>query len=59
MKIRLSGTADECEQVLAILREHLAVLDVSRPYPNRPPSPLQRVYVDAQIPRTDDGRTSR
>jgi hypothetical protein len=52
MHIRLHGTPDELEPVLAALREALTIRDVSRPYPDRPPSTRCRIYLDA-TPRTN------
>lgn len=50
MKIRLHGTAEECEQAVALLGEVMALQSVSEPYPDRGRSVLVRVYVEA-IPR--------
>lgn len=47
MKLRLTGTVDECAVVLAALRSTLDVREVSDCYPNRGDSTLVRVYVDA------------
>ena len=47
MKIRLHGTPDEVDAALAALEGGFEVRDASRPYPDRAPSTLQRVYVDA------------
>jgi hypothetical protein len=38
--------------MLAALATALDIQSVSRPYPDRPPSTLERVYLDA-VPRTD------
>lgn len=54
MRIRLHGTADETSRVLAAIRAVLDIRDVSRAYPDRPPSTLQRTYVDA-TPRAENG----
>lgn len=51
MRIRLHGTPAETTVTLAALAEVLDIRTVSRPYPDRPPSTLERVYVDAD-PRT-------
>jgi hypothetical protein len=59
VKLRLLGTADECETALAVLRAHLDVIDVSRPYPGRGDSRQVRVYVEARIPARTDERTTR
>lgn len=45
MKIRLIGTSGECAAVLAILRAHLWVTEVSREYPARDGFGQVRVYV--------------
>ncbi len=50
MKIRLHGTAEECEQAVTLLGEVLVLQSVSEPYPDRGRSVLVRVYVEA-IPR--------
>jgi hypothetical protein len=50
MRIRLHGTHDECERTAGHLAEHLDVLDISRPYPDRPPSRLVRLYLTAVSP---------
>lgn len=46
------GTEDECTDLLDVLRRlpELDILDVAR-YPNRPPSKLIRLYVEARITR--------
>lgn len=51
MKLRLMGTADECMAVLLALRTlpGLDLVDVAGPYPNRPPSRLVRLYLDARL----------
>lgn len=45
------GTADECLAVLLALRNlpGLDLVDVSGPYPNRPPSQLVRLYLDTRL----------
>jgi len=50
MRIRLVGTDEEVTAVAELLGEVLAVREVSRPYPNRPPSQLCRVYLDVDPP---------
>ncbi|SCK05865.1 hypothetical protein [Streptomyces sp. WMMB 322] len=57
MRIRLHGTEDECRPTADHLAEHLDVLDISRPYPDRPPSRLVRLYLTANPPT--DAATSR
>lgn len=47
MRVRLHGTADETNRILAVLRAVLDIREISRAYPDRPPSPLQRTYVEA------------
>ena len=48
VKIRLMGTEAECVACVAVLREHLHVVEVSPAYPNRGESALVRVYVDTR-----------
>ncbi|MFF4407238.1 hypothetical protein [Streptomyces sp. NPDC001404] len=50
MRIRLHGTADECRRTADHLARVLDVLDASRPYPDRPPSRLVRIYLTANPP---------
>lgn len=50
MKIRLYGTPEECEEAVGLLGSIMLIRSVSEPYPDRGPSVLVRVYVDA-IPR--------
>ncbi|WP_181727636.1 hypothetical protein [Streptomyces sp. PT12] len=47
MRIRLEGTPDECQRATEAIARVLDVLETSRPYPNRPPSQLIRVYLTA------------
>ncbi|MGH3924729.1 MAG: hypothetical protein ACRDTT_18025 [Pseudonocardiaceae bacterium] len=47
MKIRITGTRGECDRLLARLGPVLGVREVSDFYPNRPPSALGRVYLEA------------
>lgn len=47
MRIRLHGTPEETTATLAALALVLDIQHVSRPYPDRPPSTLQRTYIDA------------
>ena len=51
MKIRLHGTADECQAAAHLLMHTpgLVVLAVSDPYADRGASVLARVYVEAQL----------
>lgn len=61
MRIRLTGTHEECNTAVRGLREVFDVVDVSAPYPNRGSSSLMRVYVelrlDIKATRTIDGGT--
>jgi hypothetical protein len=50
MRIRLHGSPSENAATLAALAKVLHIRDVSRPYPDRPPSTLDRIYLDA-VPR--------
>lgn len=58
MKIRLHGTPDECDRAAAVLAQVLEVLDISRPYADRPPSKLCRVYLTIAPPTTATGHRS-
>ncbi|WP_409074224.1 hypothetical protein [Micromonospora chalcea] len=51
MRIRLHGTP----AALAALAHALTIRQVSRPYPDRPPSTWHRIYLDA-VPREDTRR---
>ena len=57
MKLRLMGLPDECSAALQVLREHLDVVQVDGPYPNRGDSRQVRLYVETRT-RTDE-RTTR
>ena len=59
MRVRLTGTAHETERAAAELSGVLRVREVSPFYPNRPPSRLGRVYLDAESPTTHTDRTDR
>lgn len=50
MRIRLHGTEDECQRTAAALAQVLAITHTSRPYPDRPPSRLVRLYLTATPP---------
>jgi hypothetical protein len=50
MRIRLHGSPSENAATLAALTEVLEIRTVSRPYADRPPSTLERIYLDA-LPR--------
>jgi hypothetical protein len=52
MRLRLHGTPAEITAALPLLRAVFEVADESRPYPDRPPSRLVRVYLDLQPPTT-------
>jgi hypothetical protein len=57
MKLRLHGTPAEATAALAQLRACFEVVDESRPYPDRPPSRLVRVYLDLRLlPAAPAGR---
>jgi hypothetical protein len=47
MRLRLHGTPAENQAMLAILADVLDIRTVSRSYPDRPPSTLERIYLDA------------
>ena len=51
MRIRLHGTPAETAATVAALAQVLDIHDISHPYPDRPPSTLERTYLDA-TPRT-------
>jgi len=50
VKLRLHGTADECEEMVTLLESVMLIQSVSEPYPDRGRSVLVRVYVEG-IPR--------
>jgi hypothetical protein len=50
VRLRLHGTPAEVAAALPLLRAAFCVLDESRPYPDRPPSRLVRVYLDLRLP---------
>ena len=50
MKLRLQGTAEECEEAVELLGSIMLIQSVSEPYPDRGRSVLVRVYIEA-IPR--------
>ncbi len=59
MRIRLHGHPDDIAPVVDALYAAVTVHDVSRPYPDRPPSQLVRVYIDGKArtaDTTEDGR---
>jgi hypothetical protein len=57
MRLRLHGTPAEVTEALARLRACFEVADESRPYADRPPSRLVRVYLDLRpLPAATAGR---
>jgi hypothetical protein len=50
VRVRLRGTPAEIATALPLLRAAFQVADESRPYPDRPPSRLVRVYLDLHPP---------
>ena len=50
MKLRLPGTAQECEEAAELLGSIMLIQSISRPYPDRGRSVLVRVYIEA-VPR--------
>jgi hypothetical protein len=50
VRLRLHGTPAEITAALPLLRAAFHVADESRPYPDRPPSRLVRVYLDLRPP---------
>ena len=61
MKLRLTGTRDECDVLTNELPARLAglaeVLEVSGFYPNRGVSAQGRVYVDVRLAGENGGRS--
>jgi len=53
MRLGLHGAPEEMAPAIAALARVLDIRDVSRPYHDRPPSTLHRVYLDA-TPRGQD-----
>jgi hypothetical protein len=53
VRIRLHGAPAEIAATLAALAQVLDIAQISRPYPDRPPSTLQRVYLDASSRQTE------
>lgn len=49
MKIRITGSAAECDRLLVRLAQVVAVREVSGFYPNRAPSALGRVYLEVDL----------
>jgi hypothetical protein len=50
MMLRPHGTPAEITAALPLLRAVFEVVDQSRPYPDRPPSRLVRVYLELRLP---------
>jgi hypothetical protein len=48
MRLRLYGTPSQNRAMLAVLSTVLETQTISRPYPDRPPSTLERIYLDAE-----------
>lgn len=61
MKLRLTGTKDECELLAKELPSRLTglaqVLEVSGFYTNRGASVLGRIYVDVRLTTESGGRS--
>jgi hypothetical protein len=53
MKIRLQGKPDEIEAAAEKLKEMFEILEVSAPYKNRGNSGFYRIYLDAELPKTE------
>jgi hypothetical protein len=47
VEIRLHGTPADNTATLAALAHVLDITTISRPYPDRPPSRQQRIYITA------------
>jgi hypothetical protein len=50
VRLRLHGTPAEVATALPRLAACFELVDHSRPYPDRPPSRLVRVYLDLRLP---------
>jgi hypothetical protein len=50
VRLRLHGTPAEVASALPRLAACFELVDQSRPYPDRPPSRLVRVYLDLRLP---------
>ncbi|MET8808134.1 hypothetical protein [Streptomyces sp. NPDC004546] len=53
MRIRLHGTEAEVRAMAEHLARVLDALDISRPYPDRPPSRLVRLYLIVTPPTAE------
>jgi hypothetical protein len=47
VRLRLHGTHHENAAALKALATVLEIRTISHPYPDRPPSTLERIYIDA------------
>jgi len=54
VRLRLHGTRSENQAMLTALAALLDIQTVSRPYPDRPPSTLERIHIDAVIRNQDE-----
>lgn len=56
MQIRLMGTADECAEMVTVLRgcRDLDQVEVSAPFPSRDDSTRVRVYVRARLVQLEE-----
>lgn len=59
MRIRLRGTELECLRTARQLARVLDVLDISPPYPDRPPSRLVRIYLTTDPPTDHDSHNTQ
>ncbi|MER5887264.1 hypothetical protein ABT160_25870 [Streptomyces sp. NPDC001941] len=50
MRIRLHGPALDCLRTARLLENVFEVLEMSQPYPDRPPSRLVRIYLTVTPP---------
>jgi hypothetical protein len=50
VRLHLHGTPTEVAAALPLLSACFEVVDQSRPYPDRAPSRLVRVYLDLRLP---------
>ncbi|MFD9629905.1 hypothetical protein [Streptomyces violascens] len=53
MRIRLHGSELDCLRTARHLEHVLDVIDISRPYPDRPPSQLVRLYLTVNTPTSN------
>jgi len=49
IKIRIQGQLEDLQKAIKDLEQVIDIIEVSRPYQNRAPSRLVRVYIDAEI----------